>query len=141
VSDITYLDWPFFEPHHRALAQRVEQWAQRTLADLDHGRDVDATCRELVRRLGVGGWLRYVVPAAHGGISERTESRALCLIRETLARHAGLADFAFAMQGLGSGAIALHGSEALKQRYLPKVAAEVDCSSPCPSQAGPLSPP
>jgi len=123
MSDTTYLDWPFFEPRHRELAGNVEQWAQRNLGDIHHEGDVDATCRELVRRLGAGGWLRYVVPAAHGGIWERTESRALCLIRETLARHAGLADFAFAMQGLGSGAIALHGSEGLKQRYLPRVAA------------------
>ena len=84
--------------------------------------DVDAVCRDLVRRLGAGGWLRYAVPAAYGGVFERLDSRSLCLIRETLARHAGLADFAFAMQGLGSGAITLHGSDAVKQRYLPRVA-------------------
>jgi acyl-CoA dehydrogenase len=75
-----------------------------------------------VRRLGAGGWLRHAVPAGYGGMSARLDSRSLCLIRETLARHAGLADFAFAMQGLGSGAIALHGGEAVKQRYLPRVA-------------------
>jgi acyl-CoA dehydrogenase len=121
VSDTSYLDWPFFEPRHRELVDGLERWAQRNLGKLDHEGDVDATCRALVRELGAGGWLRYAVPAAYGGASERIESRALCLIRETLARHAGLADFAFAMQGLGSGAIGLYGSEALKQRYLPRV--------------------
>ena len=122
MSDTSYLDWPFFEPRHRELVDGLEGWAQRKLGNLDHAKDVDATCRGLVRELGVGGWLRYALPAAHGGASEQIESRALCLIRETLARHAGLADFAFAMQGLGSGAIALFGSEVLKQRYLPRVA-------------------
>jgi acyl-CoA dehydrogenase len=123
MSDLAYLDWPFFEPRHRALAQGVDEWARENLSDLDHDVDADATCRTLVRKLGADGWLRHVVPAAYGGVAQRVESRALCLIRETLARHAGLADFAFAMQGLGSGAIALHGSEALRQRYLPRVAA------------------
>jgi acyl-CoA dehydrogenase len=123
MSDLAYLDWPFFEPRHRALAQGVDEWVRENLSDLDHDADADATCRALVRKLGAGGWLRHVVPAAYGGVAQRVESRALCLIRETLARHAGLADFAFAMQGLGSCAIALHGSEALRQRYLPRVAA------------------
>jgi acyl-CoA dehydrogenase len=128
VSDTSYLDWPFFEPRHRELVESLERWAQHNLGNLDHEGDVDSACRELVRALGAGGWLRYAVPAGHGGLaqpsgaSERIESRALCLIRETLARHAGLADFAFAMQGLGSGAIALHGSAAMKQHYLPRVA-------------------
>jgi acyl-CoA dehydrogenase len=117
-----HLDWPFFEERHRELAHALEQWATDNLANVAHGRDVDADCRDLVRRLGAGGWLRYAVPAAYGGVFERLDSRSLCLIRETLARHAGLADFAFAMQGLGSGAITLHGSDAVKQRYLPRVA-------------------
>jgi acyl-CoA dehydrogenase len=117
-----HLDWPFFEERHRELAHALEQWATDNLANVGHGRDVDAVCRDLVRRLGAAGWLRYAVPAAYGGVSERLDSRSLCLIRETLARHAGLADFAFAMQGLGSGAITLHGSDAVKQRYLPRVA-------------------
>jgi len=83
---------------------------------------VDNTCRTLVKALGDGGWCRYAVPAAYGGIHEKLDVRSLCLIRETLARHSGLADFAFAMQGLGSGAISVFGSEQLKQRYLPDVA-------------------
>jgi acyl-CoA dehydrogenase len=122
MSLLAHLDWPFFDDTHRGLVQSLEQWARDNLADIERQRDVDAACRELVHRLGAGGWLRYAVPAAHGGMFERLDSRSLCLIRETLARHAGLADFAFAMQGLGSGAIALHGSDALKRRYLPRVA-------------------
>jgi acyl-CoA dehydrogenase len=122
MSASSHLDWPFFEQHHRELAESLERWASENLGDVAHEHEVDATCRELVRRLGAGGWLRYAVPAAYGGVFERLDSRSLCVIRETLARHVGLADFAFAMQGLGSGAIALHGTEAVKQRYLPRVA-------------------
>jgi acyl-CoA dehydrogenase len=122
MSDKTYLEWPFFDETHRALATALEDWAARNLADIDHGGDVDSTCKALVARLGQGGWLRYAVAGAFGGARAQLESRCLCLIREILARHAGLADFAFAMQGLGSGAVSLHGSDALKQRYLSKVA-------------------
>ncbi|MCL4800204.1 MAG: acyl-CoA dehydrogenase family protein, partial [Burkholderiales bacterium] len=122
MSDRTYLDWPFFEPQHRALEEALDAWAGQALdAVAPHG-DVDAACRRLVAALGEGGWLRYCVPAAHGGALPALESRSLCLIRETLARRDGLADFAFAMQGLGSGAITLAGSDALRQRYLPRVA-------------------
>ena len=87
-----------------------------------HGEDIDAECRALVRKLGEGGWLRYCVPAAWGGMHETLDVRSLALIRETLARHSGLADFAFAMQGLGSGTISLFGSDAQKHAYLPAVA-------------------
>jgi len=123
VSDKTYLDWPFFDDSHRALATSLDEWAVRNLADMHDAPDLDNTCRKLVARLGADGWLRHAVPGAYGGVHDRLDSRSLCLVRETLARHAGLADFAFAMQGLGSGAIALHGSEELKQHYLPRVAA------------------
>jgi acyl-CoA dehydrogenase len=122
MSDKTYLEWPFFDETHRVLATELEDWAAHNVAGLDHGGDVGTTCKALVARLGHGGWLRYTVPGAFGGARARLESRCLCLIREILARHAALADFAFAMQGLGSGAVSLHGSDALKQRYLPKVA-------------------
>jgi acyl-CoA dehydrogenase len=122
VSDRTYLDWPFFEPAHRELAARLDEWSRDNLSDAHDDVDVDDTCRKLVQRLGQAGWLRYTVPASYGGALALLDSRSLCLIRETLARHAGLADFAFAMQGLGSGAISLYGSDALKQRYLPRVA-------------------
>ncbi len=122
MSDKQYLDWPFFETSHAALAASLETWADARLGALAHGGNVDDTCRALVKALGEGGWLRYAVPKSHGGQLEKLDSRSLCLIRETLARHDGLADFAFAMQGLGSGAISLAGSDAIKQHYLPRVA-------------------
>jgi acyl-CoA dehydrogenase len=116
-----FLDWPFFDDSHRELADRLERWCEAELTDAEPD-DVDQACRDLVRKLGEGGWLRYCVPAAYGGIHETLDVRSLALIRETLARHDGLADFAFAMQGLGSGPIALFGSEAQKSFYLPRVA-------------------
>ena len=122
MSDRLFLDWPFFDDSHRRLAEALEAWCSAELA-APRGEDVDAECRDLVRRLGSAGWLRYCVPAAHGGLHESLDVRSLALIRETLARHSGLADFAFAMQGLGSGAISLFGSEAQKASYLPAVAA------------------
>ena len=122
MSDKSYLDWPFFDETHRELAAKLEDWAAHNLYDKHHAGDVDSTCRALVTRLGQGGWLSYAVPGAFGGARPSLESRCLCLIRETLGRHSALADFAFAMQGLGSGAISLHGTEVLKQRYLPRVA-------------------
>jgi acyl-CoA dehydrogenase len=121
VSDRSFLDWPFFDDSHRRLAEELESWCARELND-DEPDDVDQACRDLVRKLGDGGWLRYCVPAAHGGIHENLDVRALALIRETLASHSGLADFAFAMQGLGSGTISLFGSEIQKAAYLPVVA-------------------
>jgi acyl-CoA dehydrogenase len=122
MSDKTYLEWPFFDSAHRTLAADLDAWAAANAAHLEHTADVDALCRDLVARLGRGGWLRYCVPAAYGGTCEQLDSRSLCIARETLARHEGLADFAFAMQGLGSGAISIAGSEELKRRYLPRVA-------------------
>ena len=117
-----HLDWPFFDERHRALATELDQFvADGALADVDHG-DVDTACRQLVSALGAAGILRHCVPKAFGGASEEIDSRVLCLIRETLAYRDGLADFAFAMQGLGTGAISLSGSEALKQAILPGVA-------------------
>jgi acyl-CoA dehydrogenase len=143
-----FLEWPFFAPAHRELAERVDTWAAQRFAEpgspsgaggvdraaepglpsgasggrrssAAHAEDrdsVDAACRQLVRDLGRAGWTRYSVPLAAFDV------RALALIRETLAWHNGLADFAFAMQGLGSGAITLAGSPAIKQKYLPRVA-------------------
>jgi acyl-CoA dehydrogenase len=117
MADKSYLGWPFFEPHHAALAQALDAWAAQNVAQA-HGHDVDAACRTLVRQLGEGGWLRHAIGEGGGAI----DTRAICLLRETLARHNGLADFAFAMQGLGSGAISLFGSAANKARYLERVA-------------------
>ena len=123
MADTRYLDWPFFEPRHAELARTLDDWAGRHIADM-HGTDVDAECHSLVKTLGAGGWLRHAVGGkAHGGAQEAIDTRAICLIRETLARHSGLADFAFAMQGLGSGAISLTGTQEQQQKYLPRVAA------------------
>ncbi|HTK01179.1 MAG TPA: acyl-CoA dehydrogenase family protein [Bordetella sp.] len=120
-----WLDWPFFDDTHRELAARADAWCASSL-HIDHA-DTDAACRALVGQLGQAGWLRYCVPSGPdgnwGGALPAVDSRAVCILRETLARHDGLADFAFAMQGLGSGAIALAGSDALRARYLPRVAA------------------
>ena len=122
MADRSFLDWPFFDDSHRRLAEALEEWCGSEFGGAHDEEDVDAECRALVRRLGAAGWLRYCVPAAYGGVHERLDVRSLALIRETLARHSGLADFAFAMQGLGSGTITLFGSEAQKQAYLPAVA-------------------
>lgn len=121
MPDVTFLSWPFFADAHRDLARDLDDWCRREIAPLagheDH--DLDGTCRELVRRLGEGGWLRRAVPEDGG----RLDVRSLCLIRETLARHSGLADFVFALQGLGSGPLSLFGSEEQRRAWLPRVAA------------------
>ena len=111
MADTSFLAWPFFEARHRELAAAIESWC-RTHLPVDHG-DVDAACRELVAALGRDGWLMHsaVDPDAPGAL----DVRALCLMRETLARHDALADFAFAMQGLGAGAIGLFGTAAQRQ--------------------------
>jgi acyl-CoA dehydrogenase len=123
----SHLDWPFLEPRHKALATDLDRWAGRVLSHEPHEdhsvRAVDNACRKLVRQLGEGGWLKYAIGgAAYGASADTIDTRAVCLIRETLARHSGLADFAFAMQGLGAGAISIFGSHEQKQRYLPGVA-------------------
>jgi acyl-CoA dehydrogenase len=117
----TFLDWPFFGESHRELARRLSEWAATRFAGSASAEDresVDRACRQLVRDLGRAGWTRYCAPE-----ETKFDVRALALIRETLARYDALADFAFAMQGLGSGAISLVGSPELKARYLPRVAA------------------
>ena len=106
MADRSFLSWPFLDDRHRDLADRLEEWCTANLP-VDH-TDVDGACRDLVRRLGGDGWLAHT--AADAG--DRLDVRTLCLIRETLARHDGLADFAFAMQGLGAGAITLFGTDA-----------------------------
>jgi alkylation response protein AidB-like acyl-CoA dehydrogenase len=131
MSRTTHLRLPFFDAKHRAFADEIDQWAGDTAVDIGHGGgdgagghgDIDATCVRWVRALGAAGWLQYCVPAAYGGVHDTLQSRDLVIARETLAWHSGLADFAFAMQGLGSGPITLAGSDALKTRYLPRVAA------------------
>ena len=123
MSDKDFLSWPFFDEGHRQLSRELEAWAEAHLATLPHDHnDVDAQCRQLVRMLGEAGFLCNAVPAAYGGNTEALDVRRLCITRETLGRFSGLADFAFAMQGLGSGSMSMFASEALKEQYLPKVA-------------------
>ncbi|KQX22797.1 MULTISPECIES: acyl-CoA dehydrogenase family protein [unclassified Sphingomonas] len=123
MADTSFIDWPFFADGHRAHFAALADWCAANDGTLHaESGDVDADCRRLVRLLGEGGWLRHAVPAAYGGASAALGVRTLCLTRMVLGYHAGLADFAFAMQGLGTGAISLFGSEAVRQAYLPKVA-------------------
>jgi acyl-CoA dehydrogenase len=124
MPDTSFLAWPFFDEAHRRLKARLDPWVAAEIAPYEHDdHDVDERCRDFVARLGEGGWLRYAVPAPHGGVAPALDVRSLCLLRETLAYRTGLADFAFAMEGLGSASIALFGSDALKVHYLPRVAA------------------
>jgi len=121
MPDATFLSWPFFDDSHRDLARDLDTWCGAEIAPLSghEDEDLDGTCRELVRRLGQGGWLGKAVSVA----GERLDVRSLCLIRETLARHSGLADFVFALQGLGSGPLSLFGSDEQRRTWLPRVAA------------------
>jgi acyl-CoA dehydrogenase len=114
MDRFAHYGWPFFEERHAKLAREAEAWAGESLAHA-HGEDADAICRRLVQDLGCAGFLRHCV-------AEKPDVRSIALVREVLAYHAGLADFAFVMQGLGSGPIMLAGSEALKKQYLPKAA-------------------
>ncbi len=109
MPDRTFLDWPFFDPRHRDLAAALDVWCAAHLP-VDHS-DVDAACRALVANLGSAGWLRHT----GADLGESLDLRSLCLIRETLARHDGLADFSFAMQGLGMGAVSLFGTPAQRE--------------------------
>lgn len=117
MRNADFLAWPFFDDRHRAFASRLDAWASDNLsaAGTDH-TTVDAACRDLVARLGAAGWLEVAVPQQD---CNQLDVRMLCLARDILARYVGLADFVFAMQGLGTGAITLFGTEPLKQHYLP----------------------
>jgi len=117
MSDKSFLHWPFFEPRHRELADRLETWAAQNLSHIDHD-DTDRACRNLVAALGREGWLKFTAPGE--GDVEKIDVRTLALIREILARHSGLADFAFAMQGLGAGPISFFGDDEQRKTWLPK---------------------
>jgi len=126
MSDRTFLAWPFFDDGHRAFARDLEPWTREALPALlaYDERDLDsvyACVGELVRALGRAGWLRACVPGAYGGLREQVDVRTLALARETLARASGLADFALAMQGLGSAPVSLFGNAQQKQSLLPGV--------------------
>jgi acyl-CoA dehydrogenase len=121
-----HMQWPFFGESHQQLAREAEQWAAANLASGAHPSDraaVDARCRELVAALGQAGLLKHCIRAKDGGAAEEFDARAICVLREILARFDGLADFAFAMQGLGSAPLSLSGNDALRAQYLPRVAA------------------
>ncbi len=121
MADRTFLDWPFFDDRHRAFGRDIEAWAEANgdVLHLHGDHDLDGDCRAILKALADGGWLRNAVPNGEGKLDVRT----LCLTRETLARRSGLADFVFAMQGLGSGPISLFGTAEQKARWLPGVAA------------------
>ncbi len=114
MADKTFLNWPFFSDEHRHVRLRLDEFISKDLCTVDHS-DLDRACRQLVSVLGEANFLTYT-----GNPAGKLDVRTLCLMRETLAYHDGLADFSFAMQGLGSGAISLFGSEEQKQEWLPK---------------------
>jgi len=123
MAETSYLDWPFLQAGHRQFKLELEQWcaANSELLDPDTG-NLDKACRGLVKLLGSGGWLVHSVPETPTGADIKLDVRNLCLLREALAYHSGLADFCFAMQGLGSGPVSLFGSQEQKQTWLPAVA-------------------
>ncbi|WP_119275063.1 acyl-CoA dehydrogenase family protein [Taklimakanibacter deserti] len=122
MADQSFLTWPFFEKRHRDLRSEMEDFAKSVVPPLIDHHDPDASCRKLVKALGKSGVLRHAVTAPHGGLSEKFDVRSLCLIRETLSYADGLADFAFAMQGLGTGPVTLFGTEEQKRQWLPPIA-------------------
>jgi len=126
MNAAAHLAWPFFEASHRDFKTQLQSWTQAQFGQghaHDESRDaIDRECVALVRSLGQGGWLKPAVAGVlHGGASDVIDTRTLCLVREELAWHHGLADFAFAMQGLGSGAISLKGTPEQQAEYLPRV--------------------
>lgn len=127
MVDSTYLDWPFFEDHHRAHAEAARTWAKENLGPIEHEEphdipSLDEMSRNFVKMLGQAGWLKYCVPAAYGGALDKIDVRTIALTRESMGYYSGLAEFCFTMQGLGSGSITYFGSEEQKQAYLPAVA-------------------
>jgi acyl-CoA dehydrogenase len=127
MNSASHLAWPFFDEAHRVFKTQLQEWTTKQFAD-QHGHDesrdaIDRECVSLVKALGQGGWLKPAIAGkAHGGASEVIDTRTICLLREELAWHHGLADFAFAIQGLGSGAISLKGTPEQQAAYLPRVA-------------------
>jgi acyl-CoA dehydrogenase len=121
MYDLSWLAWPFFDDQHRDLRAALKSWCEDY--DFTHSDDLDNDCKTLVADLGKAGWLRNCVPAEWGGASDKLDVRSIALCRESLAYYSGLADFSFAMQGLGSGPISLYGSDQQRRSYLPRVAA------------------
>lgn len=133
MADSTFLEWPFFEDHHRDLVTRLDAWCHNELlpvvSEPTFHDDIDESCRRVLTLLGAAGFVRYAVPKAFGGVHDFPDVRSLCLIRMTLAYYSGLADFVFAMQGLGTGTISLLGSDEVKEKYLPGVADGSRCAA------------
>jgi acyl-CoA dehydrogenase len=128
MADKSFLEWPFFDDDHRSLADELERWARENLPPLQKGSEdsldaVYACVRRIVGAMGQAGLLRVCVPGAYGGARENLDVRSLCLAREIMGRASGLADFALAMQGLGSAPITLYGREDQKRSILPRVVA------------------
>jgi acyl-CoA dehydrogenase len=121
MYDLSWLAWPFFDDQHRDLRAALKSWCEDY--DFTHSDDLDNDCKTLVADLGKAGWLRNCVPVEWGGASDKLDVRSIALCRESLAYYSGLADFSFAMQGLGSGPISLYGSDQQRRSYLPRVAA------------------
>lgn len=123
MSDVSYLEWPFLDDSHRSLKAALDVWCEAHANVLeDEESDLDETCRNLVKLLGEGGWLKHAIPDLDSDGDQTLDVRSLCLLRETLAYHSGLADFCFAMQGLGSGPVSLFGTAAQKSKWLAGVA-------------------
>jgi len=122
MADRSYLQWPFFSEQHQVLADSLQTWAHENVREHGDESDIDSACRDLVAKLAEGSWLKFCVPLEYGGVHDKLDIRSLCLIREHLGFENALADFSFIMQGLGSGAITVAGSEELKRQYLPAVA-------------------
>ena len=121
MIDQSFLHWPFFTEEHRKLSKKLGAWVDTNISPNDEKNEYQAA-KAYVSLLGKEGWLKYVVPSLFGGAFDQLDVRSICLIRETLARTSGLADVAFAMQGLGSYPISAFGSKSLKEKYLPRVA-------------------
>jgi acyl-CoA dehydrogenase len=132
MADERYREWPFFEERHRRLASELEAWVAAQPALAHEERDVDETCRRFAAALGEAEWLRYAVPEREAGF----DVRSLCLVREVLGRWSGLAEFAFAMQGLGTAAITLFGTRAQRARFLPSARAGTSLAGFALSEAG-----
>ena len=135
MADTSWLNWPFLDDPHRVLARDLTAWRDKSFDDRADA-DPSKACRAFVTQLGAAGWLRYAVPRSHGGVLDAYDLRSICLIRETLGYSSGLAEFAFAMQGLGAGPISLFGSEALRLKYLPAVASGEAIAAFAISEAG-----